>query len=259
MLDPWSMAQKSFKKRIALTLGTRRFLREAAAIHLLHSEEGDYLRDLGIDTRGFVIANGVTLSEIDREPIETEYRDPYILFLGRLHHKKGLDYLAEAFVRISSEFPDIHLVVAGPDDGASESFQSFIRDQRLESRVHITGPIYGERKWAVLTGAKLFCLPSRQEGFSVAILEALACRTPVVISDQCHFPEVASANAGRVVPLDPERIAAAFREILTDENIRIAMGDNARKLIEDHYTWDRIVRQTIVMYQECLLERQKLS
>ena len=119
----------------------------------------------------------------------------------------------------------------------------------------MTGPIYGERKWTILTGAKIFSLPSRQEGFSVAILEALACRTPVVISDQCHFPEVASANAGRVVPLDPERIAEAFREILVDENNRKIMGDSARKLIEDHYTWDRIVRQTIVMYQDCLTRK----
>src|SRR5207253_6602065 len=109
-------------------------------------------------------------------------REPYILFLSRLHMKKGLDVLAEAFRTIAAKRSGVHLVVAGPDDGARADFVNRIEAAKLNDRVHLVGSLHGSEKWAALQGAACFVLPSRQEGFSVAILEALASRTSVVVT-----------------------------------------------------------------------------
>ncbi len=86
----------------------------------------------------------------------------------------------------------------------------------------MTGPIYGEDKIAAMADSVCFCLPSRQEGFSIAIIEALACSTPAVITEGCHFPEVGQANAGRVVPLDARMVAEALLEIIRNPTLRDA-------------------------------------
>src|SRR5690606_27821051 len=103
----------------------------------------------------------------------------------------------------------------------------------LSDRVHPVGPIYGAAKYEALVDAACFCLPSRQEGFSIAILEALASRLPVIISDQCHFPEVAESGAGVVCPLEATAVANALLRVLrlTPEERR-AMGDAGRRLVE---------------------------
>ncbi len=173
-----------------------------------------------------------------------------MLFLSRLHYKKGLDILADAFRRVAPLFPDVDLVVAGPDGGAEDEFRGRIRQYGLEERVHMTGGLYGPAKIAALKRAACFCLPSRQEGFSVAITEALACGVPVAITDACHFPEVGEAGAGIVSPLDPMAVAAALERILEDPDRAARMGAAGAKLVRDNYTWPRIAVQTIAAYQD---------
>ena len=173
---------------------------------------------------GFVIPNGVNLEEFEPPPDPAIFRRqlpalgdrPYILFLSRLHYKKGLDFLADAFRIVAATRADVQLVVAGPDDGAQTEFERRIAGAGLSDRVHVPGPIYGPEKLSAVAGAACFVLPSRQEGFSVAILEALACGTPAVVSEECHFPEVAEVEAGEVVPLDAVAVAAALNRVLAD-------------------------------------------
>jgi glycosyltransferase involved in cell wall biosynthesis len=256
MLDPWSLQQKRWKKRVALALGWRAMLDRAAALHLLNADEKALIVNLGIRAPGVVIPNGVNPAEFEPPPNADLFRRwlpalgerPYVLFLGRLHYKKGLDYLADAFCLLASRNRDAHLVVAGPDDGARADFETRIAAAGLTSRVHVPGPVYGPEKLSAVAAAACFCLPSRQEGFSVAILEALACGTPVVISPDCHFPEVAEVGAGRIVPRDAAAVADALGQVLGDAGLRERMGKAGRELVAARFTWPRIAERSIETY-----------
>lgn len=251
MLDVWSMQQKKWKKRLALQLGFRKMLDGAAFIQALNQDEIELMRPLGLKPPSIIIPNGIFLSEVEGgEAIKTELPDrPYVLFLSRLHYKKGLDILADAFRQIAPLFPQTDLVVAGPQGGAETEFLNIIREAQLEDRIHMVGALYGPAKIAALKNAACFCLPSRQEGFSVAITEALACGVPVVITDACHFPEVADADAGVVCPLSSEAIAAGLAHVLENPRRGVQMGIAGSRLVRENYTWPRIALQTVDAYQ----------
>lgn len=258
MLDRWSMAQKRAKKRIAMWLAYRKMLDGASYLHALNDDEVGPILELGITAATRVIPNGVFLEEIEPLPTSGAFRaarpelgdDPFVLFLSRLHYKKGLDYLAEAFRIVADKHPRARLVVAGPDGGERQPFEQAVREAGVSDRVHVVGPIYGSAKYEALVDAACFCLPSRQEGFSIAITESLACGTPVVISEACHFPEVAQTEAGFVTPLDPQRIAQSLLTLLNDPSVRDTMSRNAADLVRQRYTWPKIAEQALACYRE---------
>ena len=263
MLDPWSLGQKRLKKRVAMLLGYRRMLDGASFLHVLNADERRLVGPLKLRCPAVVIPNGVFLEELDPLPEPGTFRAahpalgdaPYVLFLSRLHHKKGLDVLAEAFAGVARERPDVRPVVAGPDGGARQPFERQVAGLGLAGRVHVVGPLYGADKLAALVDAACFCLPSRQEGFSVAVLEALACGVPVVVSDACHFPEVAEVGAGRVVPLDASAVATALAAVLASAEVRRRMGEAGRELVRNRFTWPAIARLSLDAYQDATRAR----
>jgi glycosyltransferase involved in cell wall biosynthesis len=207
-----------------------------------------------------IIPNGVFLEELEPLPTAGEFRSrfpelgdaPYVLFLSRLHFKKGLDYLSDSFAAVAKVHPQVKLVVVGPEDGAGEDFRQRIRSAGLENRVLMPGPLYGVDKLRALVDAAVFCLPSRQEGFSVAILEALACRSPVVISDECHFPEVQTEGAGYSTPLTNQAVTEALLKVLADPQQAKSMGDRGRAMVESRYTWQAVAKQSLELYERLL-------
>lgn len=256
MLDVWSMAQKRLKKRLALLLGYRKMLNAASFILGLNVDEVTLLEPLRLKPRSVVIPNGIFLEEFSKLPEKgffAQYKPQLrgkriVLFLSRLHTKKGLDILARAFSLLVQSHPDVDLVVAGPDGGARAGLLSLIQQLKITERVHLVGPLYGDDKLRALVDASCFCLPSRQEGFSVAITEAMACGLPVVISDACHFPEVESARAGLVVSLDPAQVSYGLAAILDNPTMALNMGRNGQYLVRDRYTWPRIAERAIQGY-----------
>lgn len=263
MLDPWCLRQSRLKKRIALMTLHGWMLNRAAFLHVLNADEGRLIKPLKLRPPSVVAPNGVTLEEIDPLPAAGAYRAtrpelgdrPFFLFLSRLHYKKGLDILAEAYARAVGQGLGADLVVAGPDDGAQADFERRIADHGLTERAHVVGPIYGRTKLEAMVDALAFVLPSRQEGFSMAITEALACRTPVLITPDCHFPEVAEHDAGRVVTLDADAVARGMLDLVADPDAALKMGERGRALVETHYTWDRIAQRLIDAYQKAIAER----
>jgi glycosyltransferase involved in cell wall biosynthesis len=260
MLDTWSLQQKKWKKRLAMLLGYRRMMNRAAFLHFLNSDEHASVTRLGLSASSRIIPNGIFLEEMDPLPDRGAFRSAHpklaqakiILFLSRLHFKKGLDFLADAFAIIAAKFPDARLVVAGPDDGARIGFEAQIARLGLAHRVHLVGPLYGIQKLQALRDCNCFCLPSRQEGFSLAVTEAMACEIPVVISTECHFPEVASEGAGIVAALNAGAIAAGIETILGDPQAARRMGIAGRAMVISRFTWPKVAQAMIEGYRQVI-------
>jgi glycosyltransferase involved in cell wall biosynthesis len=122
------------------------------------------------------------------------------LFLSRIHHKKGIDLLIDAFAKVAASNPDLHLVIAGPDQyGLQASLEQQAARSGIANRVLWPGMLSGDLKWGAFRTAELFCLPSHQENFGVVVAEALACGLPVAITEPVNIAnEVAAAGAGIV-------------------------------------------------------------
>lgn len=262
MLDRWSLAQKPWKKWLALQFGYLSMLQHAAFLQALNADEAELMAPLGLHPPVMVIPNGIFPEELATSVEPGSFRRtiaglgdrPFVLFLSRLHPKKGLDILAEAFRLVAAACPQVDLVVVGPEDGAGAGFREQIQQFGLEKRVRMVGSRYGEAKLAAYVDAACFCLPSRQEGFSIAITEALACGVPVVISQACHFPEVADAGAGLVLPLDAVRFADGVIGILRTPEIAARMGRKGRELVHANYTWPKIATLALAAYRAHLRE-----
>ena len=175
---------------------------------------------------------------------------PLILFLGRLHPTKGVDKLLEAFLRVMTGFPDAVLMIAGPDEwNLAKQWRERVP---AGNRVIFPGMVGGEEKADILARADLFCLPSMAEGFSIAVLEALASATAVMLSPACNFPEVESANAGVIVESGVDAMASAMRRLLSEPDRLRAMGEAGRRLVSERYTWDIVTDRLINLYQKVL-------
>jgi glycosyltransferase involved in cell wall biosynthesis len=261
MLDPWSLSQKRLKKQLALSvLGYRAHLNRAAVLHCGNTDEVRLIEPLGLTPRRVIIGNGFFEEEIRppeqpgafRRKIGIADDVPLALFLSRIHLKKGLDYLVDAVALLRQRGVGLQVAICGPDDGYARQLQSQIDARSVNDRVRLIGPIYGQDKLAALADCDLFVLPSRQEGFSMAITEALAMGKPVVISDACHFGEVAEAGAGIVTPLDAAAVADGIAEVLRDRTRAAAMGEAGRRLVLGKYTWPKVAEQLEAMYQSIL-------
>lgn len=264
VLDPERLKFRSWKKMLYLRLFEIPLLKHASCLISLTDAETTSYKALGVDTRCEVIANGVNVGQYwqqtPKEWIERlgiPQNAQVILFMGRLHPTKGVDRLVKAFQSVRKKFPKAVLICAGPDEfGIQNQLDSMSDDENAEnSRVLFPGMVSGDHKKALLARADLFCLPSDAEGFSIAVLEAMASRTAVLLSPRCHFAEVEAANAGKIVSLDPEDIAKAITELIADRRYLASMGVNAFELVRQHYNWEYIVDKLITLYRAVLAVR----
>jgi glycosyltransferase involved in cell wall biosynthesis len=258
MAEPWALRHKYWKKRLYLALIEARNLRRASCLHAMSRPEIGHLRTIAPRTPICFIPNGVDFAFADdlppRSMLETEYPELngrfVLLFFGRVHRKKGLDLLAEALGRIAPGHPELHLLVAGTDDGAWSPFRQRMEQLGLSRRMTYLGHVSGERARPVWSAADAFILPSYSEGFSMAILEALACRLPCLITTACHFPELAEAEGAVVVTPDVNAVTEGLRDLLERQpDQRAQLGQNARRLVEQHYTWDRQAERLASVYR----------
>lgn len=241
-----------FDRVIALTTA------EAADARALWSRWGADLPEGRIS----VVPNGVHLDDFAALPPGEPFRarwnldeGPVVLFLGRLHERKGAQFLIPAFARARDAAPDARLVIAGPDEGMLSALRGLVHAHGVAQHMTFTGMLSGEERLAALSAADVFALPAVGEGFSMAALEALACGLPVVLTPGCHFPEAEQAGAGLVVERAVEPLAGALRALLADPERRAAMGRAARALVERCYTWPQVVAQLDDAYRAAMAHR----
>ena len=171
----------------------------------------------------------------------------YLLFLGRLHEKKGCDLLIEAFARCAQRHPGLDLVMAGPDsNGLRSELEALAVRRGLHSRVHWPGLLSGDAKWGALRGCEAFVLPSHGENFGVAVVEAMACGRPVLISDRVGVAgDVVKRGAGLVGPDTVEGTAALLARFLAlPQAGRATMAHHARRCFEDVFDVERLAAES---------------
>ena len=268
MVEPWCLSYKAWKKQPYLRLVEHRTLFESAALHALVIEEKRNLRALRLSTPTFVLPNGVDLEAFStahsRQTFESLYPQSrgkrVILFMGRIDPKKGLDLLVKAFAEVIRDkaLEPSCLVIAGPDlVGYREGVEKIIAEENIGHHVIFTGMLTGETKLAALYAADVFVLPSRSEGFSIAVLEALAAGCPVIVTQGCNFPQVAERQAGMIITPDVSGLAQALGELLRNEAARREMGLRGRRLVHEEYGWSMIAQRMSEVYRDILERRQK--
>ena len=245
-LSEWGLRQKALKKRIYRLCLLDRMLRSAGILHAITDTEKKQILNLGYDAPVVVTPNGIEPSRFEALPSPLSFMQRFpelkgkrvILFMGRLHPKKGLDILARSFSMIVRRFDNAVLLVVGPDKfGTRAAMQSILHAEGLLDRSIFTGLLTGRDKLAAMSCADLFVLPSHSDVLGIAVLEAMAARLPVVITTKCEFPEVSENEAGLVVETDEASIAAGISRLLEDEPLRRHMGQQGYKLVTEHYTW----------------------
>jgi glycosyltransferase involved in cell wall biosynthesis len=251
MLDPWSLAQGRLKKLIYLAWRLRYDLNAAAAIHYTSGAERDLAARLKLRAISIVEPNGLNLDEFETLPTPGRFREQYpslrgrkmLLFMGRLHPKKGLDLLIPALDSLSDR--TCMLVIAGPEEnGYRAQVQKWVSDRALGERVIFRDMLSGEEKVSALADADLFVLPSYQENFGNAVIEALAAGTPVVISDQVNIQDAISrAGLGGVARTEVPSLARMIETWLADDSKRAAAAAAARRFVWENFDWNRIARR----------------
>jgi len=176
-----------------------------------------------------------------------------LLCRSRIHEDKGLDMVVEAFNEVAPDFPGAGLLIAGmkQDIAYQHKVEALIAGGPVAERIVLTTELTGPRSQFLYLAADVFLLPSVAEGFSMALIEALANGRPVLITRYCHMPEIEKSGAGVVVDPSADQIAAGLRRLLSLSNTELtAMGANARRLFEENYTWDRVCEQLERTYEE---------
>ena len=254
MLEPWALSNKALKKRVYSALVEKHNLQGAACLHALTEAEVDDYRRLGCRQPVAVIPNGVDAPSSAAPSLFLKnfpqlIGKDIILFLGRLHFKKGLDLLVKAWGAIARDYPTASLVFAGPDSENSVSaIRQLIDDHGISDRIVFTGMLTGDLKWSAFASATSFVLPSYSEGLSVAVLEALCMGVPVIISENCHLPEVATQGAGWVIPAEVNALQSAISKVLMNEGSMNRQIGECGKILARDFQWQSVAAKMAELY-----------
>ena len=258
MLEPWSLSQKKWKKRLAWWLYQRNDVQKSACVFTTAKMEAEHVSALGITTCKAVIPNGIeTVGYPCKSSIEGVKKQ--VLFLSRVHVKKGIELLFEAWKRILPDYVDWQLLVIG--NGEAEyihSLENRVENLGLKDCIKILPPVFGEAKIKVYQESALFCLPSFSENFGMVIAEAMSCGTPVITTTNCPWKILNGTKTGWCIDLSVDNLENALREAMgMDASALYDMGQRASKLIYDNFDYRSVTRKTLRLYEWLLNSGEK--
>jgi glycosyltransferase involved in cell wall biosynthesis len=255
MLDLRALAASRIKKAIALSLYERQNIANASCIRALNIGEVDAIRVLGFTNPVAIIPNGVTvpnLQDVSRpEWFPTGKR--ILLFLGRIHPKKGLLDTIDAWSELAARSPAIVsswvLAIAGWDDGGHlAALKAQVAKRSLSRHILFPGPLFGAAKTAALVHAGAFILASRSEGLPMSVLEAWAHGVPTFITDACNLPEGYSANAAFRIASDPHLLANRLMDVLPNDTLLKHASRAGIELVTRTFTWPSVAQRMMEVY-----------
>jgi glycosyltransferase involved in cell wall biosynthesis len=287
MLDPWAVQNSAWKKRMALAIYERRHLEEAACLRALCEAEAQAIREFGLHNPICIIPNGMDIPEDQKEEYtkqnapwkdSTETGRKILLYLGRIHPKKGLVNLIKAWAMVQksevrSQKSEWTLAIAGWDQNAHELDLKHLCEElgvpfidirtpdsksgKLNSILFL-GPQFGDLKAACYANCDAFILPSYSEGLPMVVLEAWAYGKPVLMTPQCNLPQGFAAGAAIRIETGVESIAAGLNFLMqaSDNQIEL-LGKNGRSLVATNFDWPHIAREMAQVYQWLLGNGEK--
>lgn len=261
MLDPWAVKNSHWKKKIAGLLFEDKNLQNADCIHALNLSEYESIRAYGLKNPVAIIPNGFNIPEGVEYDRNKEKK--VLLFIGRIHPKKGIAELLESLNIVKESNSDMlshwQIRIAGWDQlGHTDELKAKCEDYGLNDFVSFIGPVLGKDKERELCKADAFVLTSFSEGLPMSVLEAWAYRLPVVMTDQCNLPDGFEDNAAIRVTTASQSIAEGLEQLFSMSDAeRTAIGENGYELVKRDYTWDGIADKTIQLYQWLLKGGEK--
>jgi len=270
-LSPWALRRtwaKWLKKAMFLASLGRSIFRGIHCLHALSRTEAGAFRQAGYRGPVTIVPNGVDAGQFaelpDPDCAERDFPElsgrRVILFIGRISPEKGLDALLPALAHLVQKpsFDDVLLVLAGIDDGGHIThIRDLIDRLGLTEHVLLPGRVHDKAKQRLLARCDLFVLPSHSEGFSMAVLEALASARPVLVTPACGFPEIVHAQAGLCRAAQPEALAEGLRRLLElAPEDRDTMGRRGRRLVLDRYAWPQQAARMLNVYRAMLEGRE---
>ncbi|MBD2501502.1 glycosyltransferase [Anabaena azotica] len=258
-LCKWSLQQSPRKKQVYLDLIERANINQSLAIHLTSEQEQQEVSLLGFDAPSFVLPHGLAIPDLIsnarhrlRKQLNLADDEPVILFLSRLHPKKGLDYIIPALGKLLNHRFTFILAGSGSPEYEAE-VESLLIANGMRERTRFVGFVEGETKNIFMQGADLFVLTSHSENFGIAVLEALAVGVPVLVTPGVALASLVQQHQlGYVPQLEVLDIASALDDYFSHPQAAKDMGDRARKLIVKNYTWTRIAEHLSHIYMQLI-------
>ena len=249
-LAPGALAFSKRKKKVMWSLLSERAVAGADCLHATSELEYEELRRFGLRNPVAIVPNGIDVPSVMPERTRSADDSRRLLFLSRLHGKKGVDVLLRAWQQVQGSFPDWELHVTGPDDGGYlPGLMRLAQDLCLE-RVEFTGPKHGEDKTKAYVDSDLFVLPSRSENFGSVVGEALAHRVPVVVTRSTPWSEVETHDCGWWIEGGVSPLVDRLREAMALPRQRLAdMGIAGRRWIGSEFRWERVGRDMLETYR----------
>lgn len=247
MLDPWARTRSRWKKRAVRLWFEDAHLAQAACLRATAQMEAEHFRSAGLTNPIAIVPNGVEVP--DHLPPRPRGERRRLLFLSRIHPKKGLAHLLRAWARLEAERPDWELVIAGPDEvGHTAEMQRLARSLHL-SRVTFHDAVQGAEKSALYRSADAFVLPTHAENFGLVIAEALAHEVPVITTRNAPWQGLTDHRCGWWLELDETRLRSVLKEATAQPREALhEMGARGRIWMERDFGWDGIAEQMLDLY-----------
>lgn len=249
MLEPWAFRYKPWKKRIAWALYQKHNLRIAAALHATANEEANNLTQLSLHVPIVVASNGVDVPE-STAPQLSNGDTRTLLFLSRIHPKKGLALLVEAFARLKPQ--GWRVVIAGPEElGHTVEIKTLARTLGVDDCIEFIGPKYGDEKEELFSSASAFVLPTFSENFGIVVAEALAHGLPVITTYGAPWSDLVTYQCGWWVEPSVDGMTSGLgRVFATTDSELDRMGIMGKALVVKKYGWDRIAETMVGYYKK---------
>lgn len=248
MLEPWALQFGRGRKWLAWVAYQKKQLADTSVLHATSREEAAHLSRLGLKRPIALIPNGVKVPTIGFQPNDKPPGGGRILFLSRIHPKKGLLNLVEAVKRLS--LIDWEVVIAGYDElGHLEEVRQAVQKSSHSDMFRFIGPVENQKKWDLYSSADIFVLPTYSENFGMVVAEALACGVPVLTTKGTPWGELISHECGWWVEPTIEGLAAGLEQaLMCSAAERKRMGENGRVLVQQKYSWAAVAKKMITLY-----------